>query len=1318
MKNKLFKKTTFLLAIGLTIFLPSSMSAQFNSDAPWMAEATAKSKTQQLTIDQMVSSFETYWSNPSHDKNKRGSGYKPFMRWEYHWRNNAHPDGTFITPSETWAAWNSKKQAKTSINTASTAKVANWQPVGPFSHLVTGSWSAGQGRVNVVYVDPNNSSIIYVGTPAGGIWKSTNAGTSWTPLSDDLPQIGVSGIVTDPANSNTVYIVTGDKDAGDTYSIGVLKSTDGGATWNTTGLSFANTSTRASDIFIHPTNSNILWVATSVGVYKTSDAGATWTQVLSGNIKDIKLKPGDPNTIYAVTTTSFHKSTDGGSTFTTITSGLPASSGRLAIDVTPANSAYVYVLSATTGNAFQGLYRSTNSGTSFTKTSSTSDVFESTQAWYDMALAVSRTNAEVVFTGCLNVWKSSNGGTSFTKVNSWSSPSAAAYTHADIHFLRYYGDKLYCGSDGGIYVSADNGTNFSNLTTGLQIGQFYKIAVSKQSSGNMVGGLQDNGGYAYSGNQWKNYYGADGMDTGVDPNNSSKYYGFIQSGGNLYITTNGGNSLTSTVAGPATGNWVTPLAINSAGEVFGGYTKVYRLNGTSWVGSTTTFGSNVENVIVDPSNNNIMYVSDAAKLYKSTDKGVNFTLVYTFPTTVKDIRVHSSNGSIIYAITQGTAGLVYKSTDSGANFTSINNGLPSIGKNVIVHQANNALNPLYVGTSLGVYYKDDSLSAWEPFDTNLPNVPVTDLEINYVDNNITAATYGRGIWRASITSSSDTTAPSAPAGLTASGTTSSATNLSWTASTDDVGVTGYDVYNGTTLVTNVAGTTYTVTGLTASTTYSFTVKAKDAAGNLSASSNAISVTTLPVVAAYCASQGGSVADELIGRVQLGTINNPSTGGTGYTDFTSISTNLTKGAAATITVTPTWTGSAYAEGYAVWIDYNNDKDFADAGELVWSIAASTTTPVSGSFTVPTTAITGSTRMRVSMKYNGIPTECEAFQYGQVEDYSVNLVVGDAQAPTAPTNLAASGTTQTSTNLSWTASTDNVGVTGYDVYQDATLKASVTGTTYAVTGLTAATTYAFSVKAKDAAGNISASSNVVSVTTSPITVTYCASKGNSVADEFIDYVAIGGIANTTGANAGYGNFTNLVGNVPYGSNTITYSTGFTGSAYTEFWAVWIDYNKNGTFETTEQVASGSSSSSANLSSTFTVPTSALAGNTRMRVSMKYNAAPTACETFSYGEVEDYTVNIGGPVMAAIEAPSITNEKNIFDFNMYPNPVGDILNVSLLDNRKAMFTIYNLNGQKIKDGDTEQKEINVSNLEAGVYIFEINDGQKTLTKKFVKK
>ena len=238
----------------------------------------------------------------------------------------------------------------------------------------------------------------------------------------------------------------------------------------------------------------------------------------------------------------------------------------------------------------------------------------------------------------------------------------------------------------------------------------------------------------------------------------------------------------------------------------------------------------------------------------------------------------------------------------------------------------------------------------------------------------------------------DTIAPSAPANLAASGTTSTATNLSWTASTDNVGVTGYDIYSGATLLGNTATTSTAITGLTASTTYSFSVKAKDAAGNASASSNVLSVTTSSTTTppvAYCASKGNSTSDEKISKVVFGTISNISTGTAGYENFTTQIANVNKGSAYTITITPKWTSTTYNEGYAVFIDYNQDGDFADAGETVYTKAASKTNPVSGSITIPATALTGNTRMRVSMKYNGIPTSCETFSYGQVEDYTLNI-----------------------------------------------------------------------------------------------------------------------------------------------------------------------------------------------------------------------------------------------------------------------------------------------------------------------------------------
>lgn len=245
-----------------------------------------------------------------------------------------------------------------------------------------------------------------------------------------------------------------------------------------------------------------------------------------------------------------------------------------------------------------------------------------------------------------------------------------------------------------------------------------------------------------------------------------------------------------------------------------------------------------------------------------------------------------------------------------------------------------------------------------------------------------------------ITGSTTCTA-TVPSGLAATGITASGVTLNWNAVT---GAT-YDVQyraTGTSTWTTVAANTNTLSlsGLTASTSYEAQVRSK-CISTTSAYSSSVSFTTTSTSATYCASKGNSVSDEYIGRVQLGTINNASGANGGYGDFTNLSTDLTIGGAVTITITPTWSGTSYNEGYSVWIDYNKDGDFSDAGEQVFTKAASKTTPVSGSFTVPATALAGITRLRVSMKYNGIPTACETFSYGEVEDYTVNLKAGGGE-----------------------------------------------------------------------------------------------------------------------------------------------------------------------------------------------------------------------------------------------------------------------------------------------------------------------------------
>ncbi|WP_378176306.1 T9SS type A sorting domain-containing protein [Aquimarina sp. SS2-1] len=729
-----------------------TIQGQYNQDAPWMRnlKQSKNNKNFKPTFQEIQQAFNSYWE--THDPNKKGSGYKPFKRWEYIWEDVVDGEGYLPTSKDKWIAWEHKKEIESKL--AST-DLSNWQAIGPFTHTNTGSWSSGQARINAITIDPNDSNTWYVGTPAGGLWKSVNSGNSWIPLTDNLPQIGVSGIAVDYANSNVLYIATGDDDGNDTQSAGVFKSTDGGQTWNPTGMNPENTPSSMNEVYIHPTNSNILWVATNSGMYKSTDAGANWVETLSGNIKDIKLKPGNPDIIYAVTQNEFYKSVNGGDSFTMITSGVPTNNGRMVIEVTPANSSYVYILSVNTDESFKGVYRSENSGDSFLLKNGTTDVIESEQAFYDLALGVSQTNADEVFVGCLNVWKSADGGTSFTKLNEWSFPQGASYTHADIHMIRSFGGTVFVCSDGGIYSSTDGGSNFTDHTAGIQASQFYKVAVSQNDPNKMVGGLQDNGGHAYNnGNgNWLNYYGADGMDTAIDPTNDNKYYGFTQNGGGLYKSTNAGSSRSGSVNKPSgsEGNWVTPLAITANGELFAGYDNLYRLNAaeTGWI-QLASLGSAANQMEIAPSDNSVMYISVGSTLKKTTDSGNTIADIYTFGSRVRGIAVHNVDPNNVWVT---TATGVHKSIDGGNTFQNISSNLPVTDKyffiNDIVHHPGQPQDPIYLATSIGVY-RSVTDGSWTPFLNNLPTTIVNDLEINVADNSITAATYGRGIWRSSL----------------------------------------------------------------------------------------------------------------------------------------------------------------------------------------------------------------------------------------------------------------------------------------------------------------------------------------------------------------------------------------------------------------------------------------------------------------------------------------------------------------------------------------------------------------------------------------
>jgi PKD repeat protein len=721
-------------------------------------------------------------------------GYKQFKRWEYFLEPRVYPSGDLTLPSSTFERFNDYlnqdnealaqymqrygapigSQTNRVAVQAPTVLSNPWQFVGP-NGFPTGG---GAGRVNCVRFDPTNTNIMYAGTPAGGLWRSTNAGVNWTLISstDALASIGVTDIAIDPTNTQVLYIATGDGNAGDTYSIGVLKSTDGGATWNTTGLNWTvNLGRTISKLIIHPTNNQILLAATSNGVYRTTDAGATWTQVRTGNFKDMELKPGDPNTVYVAGTT-FWRSTNNGVAWTQVTANLPASNtvSRLAIGVSPANPNYVYVLAANATNyGFTGVYRATDSGVTFAQRSSSPNLlgWSSTgadtggQGWYDLAIAVSETNADVVVVGGVNIWRSTNGGTGWTINGHWTG-TGAPYVHADIHdliFLPGSGTTYYSGNDGGVFRTTNSGGAWTDQSADLDIAQIYRIGLSASNASLWITGHQDNGSNIRNGANYYQTLGGDGMDCFIDRTNNNVMYAEYYNGA-FNRSTNGGASWTGITTGlTGTAPWVTAWYQDpaTANTIYCGRTNMFRSTnqGTNWTQLTALPASPTGTVVdfrIAPSNNQIIYVARATGLFKTTNAGTSWTTITgTLPVgsaAITRVAVAPNDPNTVYVTFSGYSGgnKVFRSTDGGATWTNFSTGLPNIPANCITVMPGSTTGAVYIGMDVGVYYRDNTFTSWQPYFTGLTNAPVFDIEIYQGTGKVRAATYGRGVWEADI----------------------------------------------------------------------------------------------------------------------------------------------------------------------------------------------------------------------------------------------------------------------------------------------------------------------------------------------------------------------------------------------------------------------------------------------------------------------------------------------------------------------------------------------------------------------------------------
>ncbi|MBL7813009.1 MAG: fibronectin type III domain-containing protein [Bacteroidetes bacterium] len=824
-------------ATGL-LFTAIAGSVQAQTDVFQMMERT------DLTLKQVQEWADAYFAK---NGTGQGSGYKQYQRWLYERKFHSDEKGYLISPAlEDKAYYDARKNFGVKSRSSFT-----WSELGPQSWSYTSGWNPGVGRITSVAVHPSDTTTMYVSSPGGGIWKSTNSGGSWTSLIDFVNSswMNVFHLCIDPGNTSVIYASLS--------SGGVIKSTNSGSTWSATGSGPSGT----KQVKVFPGNSNLIFAAANNGIWRSTNAGTSWTQVSSSVMEDIEFNPANPYTMYASGssgTSCVWLSTNGGLSWSAITSasGITAT-GRTLLAVSPANPAVVYAVQAS-GSLFGKMYKSTDSGRTYStlitgSPSSGTNFFgyetngtgTSGQATYDMAICVNPLNENEVHIAGIICWKSTDGGSTFVAETAWSYPNSFGYNHADVHALEWVNGTIYSGSDGGVYKSINNGNDWIDRSAGLGIRQFYRIACAKTDANVISGGAQDNGtSFRRTGGNWIDWLGADGMDCVISPTNAAVAIGTSQYG-SIYKTTNSGASY-SNLSRPATGNWITPLVMHPTSQdtVYGGWTGVYRSNngGSTWSLISGSITGTMDVLAVAPSNTRYIYAGKGSALYRTTNGGSSWTTI-TAPATITSIFVSKYNPAKIWMTCNSSTNRVYVSTDAGATFTNISSGLPALSaRSVAVDE--DASGTVYVGMNIGVYYMDSLTFTWAEHATGLPLVAINEVEIQKSGNKLRVATYGRGVWESGLQNIQTTCG--APSALTATSVTSSSATVSWGAVS---GSTSYSVQyklssdtSWTTAASATTNTSVNLTGLSATTVYDWRVRTQCTSGTSAWSAS--SFTTL------------------------------------------------------------------------------------------------------------------------------------------------------------------------------------------------------------------------------------------------------------------------------------------------------------------------------------------------------------------------------------------------------------------------------------------------------------------------------------------
>lgn len=650
---------------------------------------------------------------------------------------------------------------------AAFAQVGPWTNTGPLNFPTNVSGQIhGIGRVSQMKFHPSDPNKIYAVSASGGLYISTNNGVTWnhTTGTEQLPTTNCSSVCIDYTDDNILYLCLGDADYYST-DYGIWKSTDGGNTW---ASSNSGIGTRmAVEILMDPTDHLTLVAATSNGIYKTTNGGASWTasSLSTGAYRDMKMKPGSTNTLYAVTGTQFYYSTDFGSTWTQTTNGVTPPSGNagMRIAVSANDPSRVYLV--TTGGNGQ-IMRSNDGGLSFTTPYSSTtqcivcydqNTTSGSQGNYNIDINANPNNANEVIVIAHCVWRSTDAGATWSKRTSWWNE-----VHTDMHQVEwnpYNNSQLFQANDGGIWLSTDPvATVWSQRSDGLSATEIYRAAQSPLIKQMVSIGTQDNGELYFDG-AWKTNRGGDWFSRcWFDYLPNARVYYMDQGDRRALQPLGGDNSFNMPIA--TSNNNFMEFTPNLTSLAFIGQTTIWRSTNINNASPTwTQISTNAETVRGLSScraDSGILYVLTGSNHLLRTDNALAATPTFVTLNTPASTAatgsvVTNKNDSNIVYVTCGAT--VWRSADKGANWTNITSNLPAINIRKIYHDDFSTNERLFVSMGAYVYYKDNTTTSW----TNAAGLPTvanfTDFMMfndGTVNSILRLSTFGRGVWEASI----------------------------------------------------------------------------------------------------------------------------------------------------------------------------------------------------------------------------------------------------------------------------------------------------------------------------------------------------------------------------------------------------------------------------------------------------------------------------------------------------------------------------------------------------------------------------------------